>query len=101
MTTLLGGGCGVAEHFLEGAHQHRVRRPTLGQREKVVDPEALRTARCLAIRMGARMDPGVFHIETRRAGIEDQVPPITCVLRWAIWGKRQLTLEDRHRLPPV
>src|SRR5215218_700522 len=56
MTALLGGGCGVAEHLPESAHQHRMRWPTLGQREKVVDPEALRTTRCLAIRMGARMD---------------------------------------------
>jgi hypothetical protein len=43
----------------------------------------------------------MFHIEARSVGIEDQVPPVARVLRRTICGKGQLTLEDRHGLPPV
>src|SRR3712207_4090572 len=84
MTTLLGGGCGIAEHLPESAHQDRVRRPTLGEREKVVDPESLCTTGSLAVPMGARMDPSMLHIKARSVGIEDQVPPVARVLGRAI-----------------
>ena len=96
---LLGGGCGVAEHLLESAHQPRVRQPTLDRRDKVIDPEVLRSMCSLSISMRARVDPGMFHTKARRLGLENQVSPVAYVLRRTIRREGHLTLEDRHLLP--
>ena len=73
---LLEGRCGVAEHPLESAHQPRVRQPTLDRREKVIDPEALRSMCSLSILVRARVDPGMFHIKARLLGLENQVSSV-------------------------
>jgi hypothetical protein len=73
---LLGGGCGVAEHLPESAHQRWVRRPTLGRREKVIDPEALLSMCSPSILVRARVDPGMFRIKARRLGLENQVSSV-------------------------
>ena len=101
LTTLLRGWRGAAEYLPQRAHEHRLCGPALGQREKVVDAKALGSLIGLTIQMGARMHPGVFHVEARRIGIEDQVPPVPGVLQGTIRGEGQLTLEDRHQLSPV
>ena len=74
-------------HLPEGAHEHRLRRPTLGKREKVVDPEALCSVDRLPLRMGACMHPGVFHVKARRIGVENQMPPLAGILERAISGE--------------
>src|ERR671913_1464655 len=76
----------VAEHFPECAHQHGLCRLALRECQEVVDAEALCLARCLAVRVWACMDPGVFDVKSWSIGVEDQVPPIASILRGAISG---------------
>jgi hypothetical protein len=86
-TGLFRGGFGISEHFLQGAYQHRLRGLAFCKCEEIVDAKALGTTVGLTIRMNARANPAVLHVEARCISVENQVPPISCILQRAIGGK--------------